>query len=59
VIDWKEFREKCEKYLPETYIRLKNEFGTLSRPVIKHFHNDEEEVEISKVKSYWTTGDKI
>jgi hypothetical protein len=59
IIDWKEFREKCEKYLPEIYAKLKEDFGTLSRPVIKRFQSSEEEAEISEAKSYWTTGDKI
>jgi hypothetical protein len=27
VIGWKEFKEKCEKYKPETYVKVKERFG--------------------------------
>jgi hypothetical protein len=59
IIDWKDFRDKCEKYLPETYVKLREEFGTLSRPVLRHFRSSSREVDLSEIKSYWISGDKL
>jgi hypothetical protein len=59
IIDWKDFKDKCEKYLPETYVRLKEEYGSLSIPVIKNFQKENKQVDTSEIKLYWKASDKV
>lgn len=61
IINWKKFKELCEKYKPETYLKIKEQFGEfkiaiayLSKEIkVGSYHKVTDEI-----KQLWKTGDQ-